>query len=123
MPDGTSLTVYSKFGSTISDPLGNVVETGGDLSKVYKRTYGPGERMPNYSLHPPDGLDIKGTPTTVTKSTEVSELLEPDMGECHWAACTWNPKSKNADVMYSTGGIIDTKNNSNWEYIKIYEKD
>jgi hypothetical protein len=123
IPEGTNLTVYSKFGGTISDPLGNAIETGGDLSKVYSRTYSPGDRMPNYTLHPPDGLSIKGTPTTVLESKPLSDLLQPEMGECHWAACTWNPKAANSEVMYSTSGIIDTKNNSNWEYIKIYEKD
>jgi hypothetical protein len=123
VPEGTNLTVYSKFGSTISDPLGNVIETNGDLSKVYSRTYGPGDRMPNYTLHPPEGLNVKGTPNTVLKSTPLSDLLKPDMGECHWAACTWNPKAANSDVMYSTSGIINTKNNSQWDYLKIYEKE
>jgi hypothetical protein len=123
IPDGTYLTTFSKFGSTISDPLGNVIETGGDLSKVYKRTYGPGDRIPNYTLHPPDGLDIQGSPVTVTKSKKLSELLEPDMGECSWAACTWNPKAAKADIMYSKDGIIDTKDNSQWKYVKEYEKD
>jgi len=123
MPDGTSLTTFSKFGSTISDPLGNVIETGGDLSKVYKRTYGPGDRIPNYTLHPPGDLKIKGSPITVDKSTQLSELLKPDMGECRWAACTHNPKAVNADIMYSKDGIIDTKNNSQWKYVKEYEKD
>ncbi|MBI5656093.1 MAG: hypothetical protein HZC44_04410 [Geobacter sp.] len=123
IPEGTNLTVYSKFGSTISDPLGNAIETNGDLSKAYSRTYGPGDRMPNYTLHPPEGLNIKGTPTVVLESTPLSDLLKPDMGECHWAACTWNPKAANSDVMYSNSGIINTQNNSQWEYIKIYEKD
>ncbi len=119
IPDGTSLTVYSKFGSTISDELGNMIETGANLSNVYSRTYGTGDRLPNYTLYPPEGLNIKGTPITVDSPTQLSDLLNPNMGECHWAACTHNPKSVNAEVMYDKSGIVDM---NSYKYIKIYTK-
>jgi hypothetical protein len=107
VPEGASLTVYSKFGSTITDRLGNVIETGGDLSKVYSRTYGPGDRLPNYTLYPPEGLSVKGNPMTVTDPTRVSDLLKPGIGECHWAACTHNLRAPNANLMFDTTGIAD----------------
>ncbi|MFJ9003364.1 putative adhesin [Streptomyces canus] len=41
------------------------------------------------SLFPGDGLNILGTPrnVTVTGETRLSELLMPNMGPVHWAAC------------------------------------
>jgi hypothetical protein len=102
VPEGTSLTVFSKFGATISDRLGNVVETGGDLSMVYSRTYTAGERLPNYTLHTPDGLLIKGNPVTVSAPTPLSDLLKPSMGPCQWAACTYKGRAANADTMFDT---------------------
>ena len=117
VPEGTTLTVYSKFGSTITDRLGNVVETGGDVSKVYSRTYQPGERLPNYTLHPPEGLNIRGGPFTVSAPTRVSELLKPNMGECKWAACTYNWRASGANTVYDTVGIGDKKIK---KWIKVY---
>lgn len=106
---GRPLAARCKFRSTITDKLGNVVETGGDLSKVYSRTYGPGDRLPNYTLYPPEGLNIKGNPITVTDPTRVSDLLKPGLGECHWAACTHNIRAPNANLMFDTNGVIDTQ--------------
>ena len=117
VPEGTSVTVYSEYGATISDRLGNQVETGGDLSNVYSQTFGPGEEMPNYTLYPPDGLNIQGDPVTVDKATPLSDLLQPDMGDCRWAACTYNPASASANTMYDTQGIFDTNLN---KYITVY---
>jgi hypothetical protein len=124
VPEGTSMTVYSKFGATISNDLGNVIETGGDLSSVYKRIYGPGEKMPNYTLHAPTGLDIQGNPVTVDTPTLLTDLLKPGMGNCHWAACTYNWKASNANIVFDTVGIGDTQG-TEWikQWIKIYSKD
>lgn len=120
VPEGTSLTVYSKFGATITDRLGNVVETGGDLSSVYSRTYVAGERLPNYTLHAPDGLAIKGSPVTVSTPTLISDLLKPSMGECQWAACTYNWRASNASTVFDTLGI---GNNQTKQWVTIYSKD
>lgn len=120
VPEGTSLTVYSKFGSTISNRLGNVVETGGDLSKAYSRTYGPGERLPNYTLYVPGELVLEGAPVTVSTPTRVSELLKPGMGECHWAACTYNWRAQNSNLMFDTAGIV---NKQTKQWITIYSKE
>ncbi|MES2534839.1 MAG: LysM domain-containing protein, partial [Pseudomonadota bacterium] len=120
VPEGTSLTVYSKFGGTITDRLGNVVETGGDLSKVYSRTYGAGDRMPNYTLYAPDGLALQGSPVTVSRPTRLSDLLKPGMGQCQWAACTYNWRASNANTVFDTVGI---GNRQTKQWITIYSKD
>ncbi|MEC4592951.1 MULTISPECIES: putative adhesin [Nitrospirillum] len=104
IPEGTSVTVYSEHGATISDPLGNMIETGQDVSHVYSKTFGPGEVMPDYTLYPPDGLKIMGG-QTVTSPTRLSELLQPNMGDVHWAACTYEACSPAANIMYGTDGI------------------
>jgi RHS repeat-associated protein len=97
MPEGTSVSVYTETGKTISDALGNAIETGGDITAVGDsltgaRTYLPGSKVPNLVLHPPDGLVIKGNPITVSKPTFLRDLLEPNMGNCQWAACLYTPK-------------------------------
>jgi hypothetical protein len=119
-PEGTSLTVYSKFGSIITDRLVNFVETGGDHSGVYSRIYAAGERLPNYTLHAPDGLAIKGNPVTVFTPTLLSDFLKPGMGECMCAACTYNWCASNANTVFDTFGI---GNKQTKQWITIYSKD
>ncbi|MFC6881690.1 MULTISPECIES: putative adhesin [Actinomadura] len=90
VPPGTSVTVYAPHGATISDRLGGAIETGTGTGKFpHVATYGPGQKMPNYTLHPPYNptLNIQGHPITVTKDTQLSQLLQPNMGRTHWAAC------------------------------------
>ncbi|MFI6275844.1 putative adhesin [Streptomyces sp. NPDC050988] len=86
VPEGTSVSMYSRHGEPISDALGNRIETGNPSAL---EVYGPGEQLPDYSLFPPDGLNILGTPRNVTATgeTPLSELLRPNMGSVHWAAC------------------------------------
>ncbi|WP_181764630.1 putative T7SS-secreted protein [Streptomyces albidus (ex Kaewkla and Franco 2022)] len=86
VPEGTSVSMYSRHGEPISDALGNKIETQ-NPSRL--EVYGPGEQLPNYSLFPPDGLKILGVPrnVTVTGETALSDLLRPNMGPVHWAAC------------------------------------
>ncbi|OHT81187.1 alpha/beta hydrolase [Mycobacteroides saopaulense] len=87
VPKGTSVTVYAEHGARITDGLGNRIETGQDVSGVYSRTYTEGEVMPNYTLHPPDGLDTQGTPHTVDSATNLRDILSEGMGPVDWAAC------------------------------------
>jgi hypothetical protein len=119
VPNGTSITFYSPFGGTITNRLGNAIETGAELSKVFKKIYKPGDKVPNYSLLPPDEtIPLLGNPRTVEEETLLKKLLEPDMGHCHWAACTYNEKSQNRYLSFDTEGII----NSEWyQYIKKYD--
>jgi len=73
--------------------LGNAIETGGEISADAfpeiegAHTYLPGSYIPDYSLLPPDGLNILGNPTTVASPTPLSKLLSPGMGNIQWAAC------------------------------------
>jgi RHS repeat-associated protein len=86
VPEGTRLHMYSNHGEPISDALGNRIETG---NPTPVQVYGPGDKLPNYSLFEPDGLNILGTPrnVTVSEETRLSDLLRPNMGSVHWAAC------------------------------------
>jgi hypothetical protein len=52
-----------------------------------RETFRAGEQIQDYTLHPPDGLNVVGSPITVTGPTQLSDLLQPNMGACHWAAC------------------------------------
>lgn len=119
VPEGTQVTFYSEHGSTITDPLGNAVETGKDVSNVFQRTFGPGDVVPNYTLHPPTGLNIMGSPTTVTQPTNLSDLLQPNMGNVDWAACTYNPSEAGGNLRYGLDGIFDK---STGQYITQYTK-
>ena len=96
VPEGTSVTVWTEHGNGIYDHLGNSIELkkpityevhGNDL--VGAKTYLPGSVMPDYTLYPPFNPDLKimGNPTTVTKPTRLSKLVEPGMGNVNWAAC------------------------------------
>ena len=89
VPQGTTLHMYSNHGTTISDSLGNRIETG---NPTPMHTYKAGDQVPDYYLFPPGGgglpkLNIKGSPITVTGPTRLSDLLKPNMDSVHWAAC------------------------------------
>ncbi len=102
VPEGTSITTYAEHGSPITGALGNLIETGGDTSRVYSRTFYAGEEIPNYTLFPPRELNIIGTPHTVDRATLLSDLLGPNMGSVDFAACLgeWNNKVFDVDVIY-----------------------
>jgi len=44
---------------------------------------------------------------TVSEDTPLSNLVKPDMGNCHWAACTYNPNESSSNLMFHTEGIFD----------------
>ena len=112
VPHGTSLTIYSEPGASISDDLGVSIEQGQLPTGIFKRTYGPGEQAPDLVLFPPDSqINVQPSSVTVSKPTPVSGLLGPDMGECHWAACTSNSTFSNSDHIYHTDGVYKDTNN------------
>ena len=86
VPRGTCVVMYCRHGETILDTTGNAIETGIGRA-VPAQTYRSGQFLQNYTLYPPDGLVIMGSPTTVSAPTLMSRLLRPGMGTCHWAAC------------------------------------
>ncbi|MES4904041.1 putative T7SS-secreted protein [Streptomyces sp. NPDC000395] len=86
VPKGTRLLLYVHHGETLSVDMGNLIELG-TRPLFPAEVVEPGQRVLNYSLFPPDGLTIMGNPRTVTRETQLSELLQPNMGNVHWAAC------------------------------------
>nr|WP_129843133.1 DUF6531 domain-containing protein [Streptomyces sp. RFCAC02] len=84
VPEGTDIAVYCDHGEGISTELGNDIELG---SATPSDTYRAGQMMPDYVLEPPRGLFVMGDARTVTEPTRLSELLQPNMGRVHWAAC------------------------------------
>jgi RHS repeat-associated protein len=88
IPKGTYVSMYSQHGETISDWLGNQIERGTSHANPVE-VYGPGEKLPDYTLFPPEGLHIQGVPKNLTVDSPyyLSQLLRPNMGMVHWAAC------------------------------------
>jgi hypothetical protein len=76
--------MYSPHGTSINDAFGNAIETGNPAAL---EIYQAGEKVPNYTLFPPNGLNIMGNPITVANPTHLSDLLKSNMGRVHWAAC------------------------------------
>jgi RHS repeat-associated protein len=93
VPEGTSITFYTPHGFTLPNSIGNLVETGGLLPEgQFTETFGPGQTVNNYILREPscfgaDPFTPQGNPITVDEPTLLSDLLHPNMGRCHWAAC------------------------------------
>ena len=94
VPENTWITFYSTPGSVIEDALGNDIELNRVADGLYRKTFGPGQLVPNYTLmrHDMPGYDpltIMGNPRTVRRNTRLSHLLKMNQGKhCHWAACT-----------------------------------
>jgi hypothetical protein len=106
VPRGTTITIYAEHGSSITDELGNLIESGGDTSRVYSRTFHPGEKMPNYTIYPPDGLNVVGAPRIVATPTRLTELIEADMGDVHLAICPFD-EANPTGLIYDVGGVFD----------------
>jgi hypothetical protein len=73
-------------GDPITNKLGLSIEKGAPLSPVV-RTYGPGELVPNLALRAPTNLTIMPESITTDRTAYLSDLLQPNMGQSHWAAC------------------------------------
>jgi hypothetical protein len=104
VPSGSSITTFAKHGSTITDALGNLIETGGNTSEIYSHTFHAGESIPNYTIYPPDGLNILGSPQTVTRPTLISELISANMGPVDLAVCTYDATCPTG-MVYDVSGI------------------
>jgi RHS repeat-associated protein len=121
VPEGTTLTLYSYPGATISDPLGLRIEKGQIPDNIYKKTFSPGDKVPELFLHPNCGdLILKDTSCQTKEIVSIEDLLRPNMGDCHWAACTYvNSVHKNAKIMHHTDGVhfIDKKAGVHKKYI------
>jgi len=121
MHDGTYLNVYAEYGASISNELGNLIETGG-AQKFIVRTYGPGDLTPSLILKEPHDLNLVGG-NFVLKPTPITEILKPNMGVVDWAACLSCSTSSSKSLVYSSVGVYDSAGTNNpafWKVVKKY---
>lgn len=114
IPDGTSLTIYSRRDVRIPERMGQLIEAGDDeglrllalqdrrvmqlmsgewsaalgQTEVGAATWLPGAVVPDYYLKAPSALTIFRNSFTVEAPTQLSKILKPGMGHMDWAACT-----------------------------------
>jgi hypothetical protein len=88
VPPGTYLHFYVEHGEKLADSVGLQIERGARNIKPVE-TFGPGSRIPNYTIAPPRGLNIMSGSTTVTQSRLLSEMFEDGTisGVSHVAVC------------------------------------
>lgn len=91
VPEGSSLSFYVDHGERLPGLDGLAVEAG-----VYPgsalHTAHPGDVIPNYTLAAPapsmaGNFSVFENSTTVAERTRIADLLQPGMGNVHWAAC------------------------------------
>ncbi|WP_283241018.1 RHS repeat-associated core domain-containing protein, partial [Pseudoalteromonas sp. S3178] len=113
VPVGSTLTVYAFNGATITDDLGQLIESGGSLnSDVYKKVYVAGDVIPGYVLlDNPGDIELLDSSVQVSKPTDISELLAENVGDCHWAACASIFGHENENVIHHTEGIFKKESN------------
>ncbi|WP_257003968.1 putative adhesin [Streptomyces sp. SA15] len=91
VPEGTSISFYVQHGDQLPGLNGLTVERG-VYPGGYVETFKGGDVIPNYTLGPPapsgaGGFSVFENSTTVGQRTALKDLLEPGMGNVHWAAC------------------------------------
>ncbi|MFJ2214937.1 putative T7SS-secreted protein [Streptomyces sp. NPDC101062] len=91
VPPGTSVSFYVAHGERIPGLNGVAVE-GGSYPGTAMEKFASGDRIPNYTLAPPEakgpgGFTVYENSTTVPQRTMLADLLKSDMGNVHWAAC------------------------------------
>lgn len=113
VPRGTSITFYAEPGATINNNLGNEIERASVSAFRYRRTYAPGDVAPNPNLGSINNDWVSaqpvGTIIRVETPTPLSELLGPNMGAVHWAACLSNPNLPGSQYMFTTIGKVPVK--------------
>jgi hypothetical protein len=99
-PEGTNITMFTQDMQILDDSVGQLVDQG-----LYPgssvQTYGPGDLVPDYVLHPASDLPIQGgqnliqpgvgpimgQSNIVATSTNLSQLIGANQGEVWWSAC------------------------------------
>ncbi|MGW4500461.1 putative adhesin [Micromonospora sp. NPDC004336] len=87
VPEGTEIAVYVPYSKKLMDTDAFRVESGRS-SPAPVKIYRSGESMPNFTLLPASGLRVREGSKRVSEPTLLSTLVKPDMGTCHWAACS-----------------------------------
>lgn len=66
VPKGTKVHLYCQHGNTVLDEIGGLIETGVPVEPASIRT--GRNTIIDYTLHPPNDLDVHGTPVAVTQN-------------------------------------------------------
>ncbi|WP_371497545.1 hypothetical protein OG871_16385 [Kitasatospora sp. NBC_00374] len=101
VPDGTIVCMYVDDGRKLDASKGLAIAGPGGPNYNPPHIYGPGDEIPNYTLSPLGYRSDNGLPhryrlgsIIVNDDTLLSDILEPNMGVCHWVACRY-PGYKN----------------------------
>jgi hypothetical protein len=85
------LTVWGNPGLQLDNADGLLIEAGKFEELPFmegSRSYLPGAEIPDLVLHPPDdAIFVLENSITVTRPTQVWQLLRADMGHMQWSAC------------------------------------
>jgi hypothetical protein len=96
VPDGAAIYFYTENMKLLRDTYGGEIES---MSALFQQASPSqviyaGQPCPNYTLSPPDGLDVQDSPDdvdhyTVSADTTLGELIAGGVinGEVYWAAC------------------------------------
>jgi hypothetical protein len=91
VPEGTTLTVWGNAGLELDNADGLLIEAGKFDQLPFMegaRSYLPGAEIPDLVLYPPDdAIFVLENSITVTRPTQVWQLLRPNMGHMQWSAC------------------------------------
>lgn len=110
VPVGMTVIMYAPPGAYLDNAVANLVETGtppalnalllkqtdaqGTLPMPagYPWTYTAGQEVIDYTVQPPEGLTLKGSPITVDKPTPLRELVAKEGSKghttIHYACCS-----------------------------------
>ncbi|MFF4738696.1 putative adhesin [Streptomyces sp. NPDC001262] len=91
VPPGTTISFYVPHGDLLPGLNGITVEAG-VYPGGYVETFRPGDVIPDYTLDAPaagmgGGFSVMEKSTTVSQRALLSQILKPEMGNVHWAAC------------------------------------
>ncbi|MBP2050697.1 RHS repeat-associated protein [Streptomyces griseochromogenes] len=94
VPEGTTLYMYVEDGKRLDAMRGLRIAGPGGPSVEPVQVFHAGDIVPNYTLsplgrNPHTGLPMKYREGSiiVDEPTLLSDILEPNMGVCHWVAC------------------------------------
>jgi hypothetical protein len=88
LPKGMYLHFYVEHGEKLLDSVGTMIERGARNVKPVQ-TYGPGDRIPDYLIGHPEGLNIMSGSIIISDERLLSEMIADGTigGVCHMAIC------------------------------------
>jgi len=100
VPEGTSITIPIGQGNELYDEAGQLIESGDIFSGMNfqfeldpdsitgAQTFLEGAEVPNYLVHPGPDLNLLEGSVMVPAPTNLSDILQPNMGCMNLATCT-----------------------------------